>query len=152
MIRPAPGLAPEQQSEKVVVRLCLADEARGEKDASGDLDALPMLAIWHVIRNRALARDTTMKAEVLRPWQFSGFNQQGGHREQMLHYWQNDATAWTRADAVCDLAEAGFTVDPTEGANHYYALSMKEPPKWGRGHPTWNETVVLGGHVFGKQA
>ncbi len=151
MIKPAPGLSIEQQPEAVIVRLCLCDEARGEKDAGGDLDAGPMLAIWHVIRNRAMKRDGSLKAEVLRPMQFSGFNPEGGHREQMLLYWKSDPVSWTRADAVCDLAERGWTEDPTLGALNYYNPTTANPP-WGRGHAGWKEGPTIGSHVFGWAA
>ena len=148
MIKPAPGLGINEQSEAIVVRLCLCDEARGEKDQGGDLDAGPMLAIWHVIRNRALKRDTSMKAEILRDKQFSGFNPDGGHRDQMLLYWKTDPAGWTRADAVCDIAERGWTNDPTDGSLNYYNPSIAQPV-WGRGHPKWVEHVMIRNHCFG---
>lgn len=150
-MRPAPGLPLENQSESIIVRICLVDEARGEKDHGGDLDAMPMAAIWWVIRNRANLHHSTPKAEVLKPKQFSGFNVEGGHRAQLLYYWQNDAIAWERADAVCDLCELGLVKDPTNGATHYYNPAHADPP-WGRKHPGWQEHVVIRSHAFGIPA
>lgn len=45
------------------------------------------------------------------------------------------------ARAVVD----GTTPDPTGGATHYYAKSMKTPPKWVVGAI---KTVIIGNHVF----
>ncbi|WP_236189300.1 cell wall hydrolase [Pseudomonas pharyngis] len=45
------------------------------------------------------------------------------------------------ADQVID----GKVLDPTGGATHYYALSMKTPPAWAA---KAKQTLKLGGHVF----
>lgn|SRR5678809_1040350 len=153
MLRPDLDLPIEEQSEEVLCRVVLADEARGEKDLSGDLDAYPMLAVWCVVRNLARRRKSNMKTEILRPFAFSGFNVKGGHRDKLLRYPDTDLVAWTRADAVCDIAEQlnmrGLLVDPTGGADHYYNPAIVQPA-WGRGHPEWVETIVIGSHVFGR--
>ncbi|MNP80458.1 Cell Wall Hydrolase [compost metagenome] len=43
------------------------------------------------------------------------------------------------------LVVDGTTPDPTGGATHYYAKSMKTPPKWVAGA---TKTVTIGNHIF----
>jgi spore germination cell wall hydrolase CwlJ-like protein len=147
VVKPAPGLPIEQQSEPWIIRACVWAEARGETRRG-------QLAVLHVIRNRALHSDTTLKVQVLKPWQFSSFNaaDQTGQRAAMLKAHETDPKDWAAIDAVCELFEQGSTEDPTEGARHYYVTDMPNPPKWGRGHPGWMEHCVLGAHVFGIAA
>lgn len=127
-----------------MLRLCLWGEARGEQ-AEGQL------AVAWVIKNRADKQGNSIKEVILAPWQFSSFNHDDPNRDKMLSAHQFDPTGWARINAVCDLFESGYTIDPTKGATHYYVERMPNPPKWGRGHPTWDETAVVGRHVFGKQ-
>jgi len=47
--------------------------------------------------------------------------------------------------AVAKLVVDGGTPDPTGGSTHYYAKSMKTPPKWTVGA---KKTVTIGNHVF----
>ena len=145
MMRPVPGIPIEQQPEGVVLRMAGWAEARGEIRKG-------LLAVLWVIRNRALHADTSLKAEILKPWQFSSFNQADPNRDKMLRAWTDDSLAWAAVDAVCELFEAGSTEDPTDGARHYYVEKMPDPPKWGRGHPGWMEHCVIGRQVFGIAA
>ena len=144
MIKPAPGLKIEQQTEAWVLRACMWAEARGEP-------AVGRLAVAWTIRNRAVARDTSLKFEILKPWQFSSFNENDPNRELLLLAHKQDPAGWGAVDAIAELFENKATVDPTLGATHYYVLDMPNTPKWGRGHATWDETIVIGAHVFGKQ-
>ena len=147
MLKPVPGLQVDQQPEPVLLRMCGWAEARGEPRRG-------LLAVLHVIRNRALKADTTLAKEILRPWQFSAFNadEHTGQRRQMLEAHATDPRGWACVDAVCELFEQGCTGDPTEGATHYYVEKMENPPKWGRSHEGWQETRVIGLHVFGRAA
>ncbi len=142
MIRPAPGLTIEQQSEEVLLRACLWAEARGEP-------AVGRLAIAWVIKNRALHADSTMKAQILKPWQFSSFNQNDPNRELLLVAHKQDPGGWAAVDAICELFENRVTEDPTSGALNYYVEKMDKPPAWGRGYAGWMEHGVIGRHVFG---
>jgi len=145
MIRPAPGVDIELQPETALLRMVAWAEARGEPRRG-------LLGVLHVIRNRALRRDTTLKAEILRPWQFSSFNADDPNRPKMMTAAADDPLSWAAIDAICELFELGYTNDPSQGASHYYVEKMKNPPEWGRGHADWKETVVLGRHVFGVTA
>lgn len=145
MIKPVPGLPIEGQPESWVLRAVVWAEARGESSVG-------KLAVAWVIGNRAKNRGSTIKAEVLRPWQFSSFNHSDPNRSKLQTAHETDPDGWAACDAVCELFEKNSTLDPTLGASHYYVLTMPHPPVWGRGHKDWQETVVLGAHVFGKTA
>lgn len=145
MTRPAPGLTLDQQSEAIIIRLLLWGEARGEP-------VIGKLAVLYVLHNRAMKRDTSLKAEALRPLQFSCFNAEDPNRGKMLNAWKDDPIQWAICDAVASAYENGVTTDPTKGADHYYVTRMKHPPEWGRGHKDWIECAEIGHHVFGITA
>lgn len=144
MVRPIPGVLIEAQPEPVLLRMCGWAEARGEPRRG-------LLAVLHVIRNRALKADSTLGREITRPWQFSSFNQDDPNRGLLMKAADTDRVTWSAVDAVCELFEQGCTVDPTGGATHYYVDKMENPPKWGLGHPTWQDLGLIGRHRFGKQ-
>jgi spore germination cell wall hydrolase CwlJ-like protein len=135
----------EEQSEPVVLRMLAYGEARGE-------GGIGILAVLHVVMNRALKLDTTLKHEALRKRQFSCFNDEDPNRRELLMADIKSPNIWSAIDAICEVFERGFTLDPTKGASHYYVEHMENPPAWGRGHPDWKETAVLGHHVFGVAA
>jgi N-acetylmuramoyl-L-alanine amidase len=100
----------------------LWQEARGEPDEGRE-------AVAHVIWNRLQSRKwgTTLGAVCLAPLQFSGWNVHDPNRTAVALVPDDDA--------VLDhlrfiLAAAQNARDPTEGATHYYASSLKEPPYW----------------------
>lgn len=144
MTRPVPGLSIEQQPENIILRICLWAEARGES-------ALGRLAILYVLKNRALKHETSMKAEVLKPKQFSSFNADDPNRPHLLDAWDIDASGWAAVDAICSLFEQDGTVNPVADATHYYNPSVVQPA-WGRGHVGWKEDAQIGHHVFGVAA
>lgn len=139
--RPVPGLQIDQQPERVLHRLLLFGEARGEQDSGGTLEATAMLAVAWVPMNRTLRHRpaTTLKEEILRRWAFSCFNPNDPNRPLLLHAPSLDAVSWERADTVVDLLEARLTLDPSRGATHYCAVRL-----WGRepvspARPQWFE-------------
>lgn len=144
MIRPLADTHIEQQPESVITRLAVYGEARGES-------ALGMAAVWFVARNRAVRHVTDIKVQFLRPLQFSCFNENDPNREKLLTAHQTDLSGWARADAVCELCESSFLIDPTHGATHYYRPDVCDPP-WGRRSPEWRELATIGRHVFGRTA
>ena len=141
-MRPLTGVAIEQQPECVISRMALYGEARGES-------AIGAAAVWFVARNRAVLHVTDLKEQFLQPKQFSCFNEGDPNRAKLMRAWFNDGRHWSRAEAVCDLCESGFLIDPTHGATHYYNPAIADPP-WGRKHPDWRELAVIGEHVFGR--
>ena len=145
MIRPIPGLPIEDQNEPVVLTMLCWGEARGEPTRG-------KLAVLHVVRNRAMKRDTSMKVEALRKWQFSCFNDNDPNRKQFLSGPALGPSAWAECSAVVELVLGGDTTDPMLGATHYFVTSMTHPPPWGPGHPDWKELVVIHRHTFGTAA
>lgn len=143
MTGPSPGLPLEQQPGPVVERMNLWAEARGEGPVG-------MAAVWRVVEHRAGRRLTRRADEVLRRKQFSWTSEPDTVRRALLAY-RDDPVHWAIADAVCALGEAGLLGDPTNGATHYYNAALAAPA-WGRGHPGWVETAVIGRHVFGRAA
>jgi len=140
MIRPAPGIPIEQQPLPVLRRLLLWGETRGESNVG-------KLAVLCVVANR-VAKGGQWKAVILKPKAFSCFNPDDHNREKLLNAHNLEPNSWASVDAVCELWENGAIVDVTQGADHYYSFNIVTP-KWGRGHPDWQETVVIGNHVFG---
>ena len=138
---PDPGIPLEQQPAPAIERMNLYAEARGE-------GPLGMLAVWHVVANRAARRDTTRAEEIMRPLQFSWTRPSDPNYRAALNGYKADPVLWGICDAICSLAEAGYTIDPTGGALNYYAPLLCSPA-WGRGHEKWRETAVIGRHVFG---
>lgn len=141
---PVPGLQLESQPEGVLRRMVAWGEARGE-------GALGMLAVLCVVRNRALKKGKTESSIILAPLQFSSFNEDDANRAKLVNAYKDDPRGWAAADAVAALIESQATLDVTLGATHYYVLGQVDPP-WGRRHPGWRDTVVLGKHVFGVAA
>ncbi|MEY2849589.1 MAG: hypothetical protein RI885_2256 [Actinomycetota bacterium] len=159
MIHPDPEKLLEDQGAQILLRLLLWGEARGERDAGGDLDARGMLGVAWVAMNRSKDRSMTLPEVILQPWQFSCFNANDPNRASMLKAHELEPVAWSRADAVADLVEASLTIDPTKGASHYVVEAL-----WGRsGTAKWfgkieidaGRTVELariGHHVFARAA
>lgn len=141
-MKPIPGIQIEDQPEAALLPMVLWGEARGEP-------VLGKLAILWVIKNRAIRHGTTMKDQILRPKQFSSFNHDDPNRAKLLDAPALDHPSWVICEAVATLFPA--TNDPTIGATHYYAPAVVSPP-WGRGHPAWHETAVIGNHCFGIAA
>jgi spore germination cell wall hydrolase CwlJ-like protein len=141
-MKPDPELPIEQQSEKVLCRMCLWAEARGEP-------ALGKLAILSVIDNLALRHADSMKAVILHPKRFSSFNENDPNRDKLMSAYREDPLQWMVCDVICELHEARVTSDPTVGADHYYNPAVAQPA-WGRGAPDWKEGPVIGHHVFGN--
>jgi len=139
-MKPVPGLSIENQPEDVVLAMCLYGEARGEATVG-------KLAVAWVIKNRAQQRGSTIKQECLRPYQFSSFNDQDVNRGKLLTAYKTDPANWARCECVADILM--FTMDPTHGADHYYAPAIVHPT-WGEGNPNWIQTAEIGAHKFGK--
>lgn len=145
MIRPIPGMPIEDQPEPAVLAMLCWGEARGES-------VVGKLSVLHVVRTRALKRDTSMKAEALRRKQFSCFNEDDPNRAGMLFAHSAKPATWAECALVVELFLANVTLDPTKGATHYFVTKMDHPPAWGPGHADWVEHIVIGHHTFGTAA
>lgn len=117
-------------------------EARGE-------GVLGMQAVACVILNRVAKPrwwGSTITGVCLKAWQFSCWNP-GDPNARKLESLGEDAPGFREALDVARQAIAGTLDDITHGADHYYALSMKTPPRWAlKAEPV----AVIGGHAFFK--
>lgn len=146
MIRPAPGLPIEQQPEAWVECACVWAEARGEPTKG-------KLAVRCVIHTRAMTAGTSDKEQVLKPRQFSSFNADDPNRVKLLGAHLADPDGWAACEAVCDLFEAGLTLDPTMGATHYLNRdALLHQPSWSLAENGWEPHVIIGHHEFGRAA
>lgn len=112
MVKPLPGIQLEHQSSDFLIVACLWAEARGE-------GYIGMLAVLYVLANRVKRRGSSFPKEILKPWQFSSFNDNDPNRDKMLDAWKEDPAGWTLACEVLSDYQAGHTQDPTAGADHY---------------------------------
>ena len=128
----------EDQTGVVLARMALYGEARGERDANRDLDALGMYLVYCVIYTRTRLRKQTLAQVILSKWQFSFLNDGDPNRSKLLTAWHDDPVSWERADAVADIFESGCTWDPTDGATHYCTASLWNIDDAGRDHPRWH--------------
>lgn len=116
----------------------LARTLYGEAESGDESDAR---AIACVVMNRTVYPNwPASPAEVcLQPWQFSCWNQNDPNRARILQVTVGDAWFRVCRDIAADAIE-GRLRDETNGATHYYASWMKQPPKWARGHKPVHQT------------
>jgi len=117
---------------------------RGEAEAEGFIGKV---AVACVIRNRVLDRrwPDNYKGVMLQPWQFSCFLPDYFRERTLQHEWSKPFYRECRYAAFGIYAD--WVQDITNGANHYYASWMTEPPGW-RGDK--DPIFVTGKHLFFK--
>ena len=127
-----------------VLARTLWGEARGEGPAG-------QIAVAWTIRNRV--NDGKAKswwgegyAGVCQaPWQFSCWNKNDPNYPYLSGAKQIPPSQYALVVRAAKTVVDGATPDPTGGATHYYAKSMKTPPKWTVGA---KQTVTIGNHIF----
>lgn len=111
--------------EQIALRT-LWGEARGEPEEG-------QRAVAHVLINRM--RDgrwgKTLATVCLSRLQFSCWNASDPNRELMAAL-QDDGAELAKLKPVLESALKA-TQDPTNGATHYFSVSMIQPPKWSVG-------------------
>lgn len=130
-------------NERETLARTLWGEARGEGLGG-------MIAVAWVIRNRAAkpgwwGRDVSTVC--LKPWQFSCWNKGDPNYPYLSGQKPIPASQYAKALQAADAVLLNKEPDPTAGATHYYAKSMKTPPKWAA---TAKKTVTIGNHHFFK--
>lgn len=136
------------ERDVTVLALTLWAEARGEgKDG--------MVAVGWAIRNRVeidLGNDGKPDwwgegyTGVCRaPWQFSCWNKNDPNRPYLVGEKVIPPAQLALARICARDVITGAKPDPTGGATHYYATTMKTPPAWAK-HGT--KTCQIGRHVF----
>ncbi len=126
-------------SEHVAIRT-LWMEARGEPEAG-------QRAVAHVLVNRL--KDGrwghSLASVCLWPYQFSGWIPSDPNIKTMAAVDDKDPMLAKLAGFLAE-AVTGMASDPTQGATHYYAESMPNPPVWSRDKPF----IAIGRHRFFK--
>ena len=138
MTRAIPGIPIEQQSARWLYIATLWGEARGEPTRG-------KLAVGWVIRNRSRRRNQAIQEVCLAPKQFSCWNPDDPNRSKMLAAYDTDPGTWGMCEAVVDLIDSGDTMDPTTGADHYFAHQSIAEPSWAA---RMKVTAEIGRHRF----
>jgi len=138
----------EYRKEFAVVIACLILEATGEGKTG-------MQAVMNVIQNRAGKSKNIhdLAKQVLKPYQFSAFNDVTVHNKKELHdllIRSSGDPNWELAIDIVHAATRGSLIDITDGATHYYAAWMdeKRPPKWSS---VFTFLKKIGNHKFYKE-
>lgn len=116
-------------------------EARGEPDKG-------LIAVAWTIRNRADDPKwwgSNIETVCLKPKQFSCWNKGDPNYPYLMGLRSIPARDYVRMREAAISVIDGHQSDPTGGATHYHAKSMRNYPGWTLGATM---TVVIGGHVF----
>lgn len=137
----APSTNSTDLTELQIVACTLWGEARNQGEEG-------MRAVASVISNRwrtGYRRCATARAVCLDPWQFSCWLKTDPNLPRMLAVARKPDGPYRQALTLAEELLQRTLVDITRGARHYYAVSMRQPPKWARGkYPC----VVIGDHLF----
>lgn len=152
---PIPGLTIESQPDDILCGMLAWGEARGESEQG------KAAVIW-VAKNRALKNGRGIHREILKPWQFSAFNEGDPNRAKMLEPTKHDAPeVWDECYRIAVGVLNGAIDDPTNGATHYCTTAIwGEQTKPGFGVQWYHaieiesgrtvETARIGHHVFAR--
>lgn len=123
-----------------LLSLCIAGEARGE-------DVKGMMAVGCVVRNRLEGSGfgKTWQEVILRPAQFSCFNQSDPNRAFLLKFdFESRSGRFFRWIARGIIS--GMIPDLTGGATHYHSKRIPKPRGWDGLEPV----AEIGNHIFYK--
>ena len=139
--RMAKYLLTDKDNEIDLMARTLYGEARGEGDQG-------MQAVANVIMNRVNAGKwygKTVEEVVLKPKQFSCWNESDPNREKIVQVTASNPT-FLRALAISKGAYEGTLDDITRGATHYHYYQIT--PIWA---DKMEPTVRIGNHIFYKE-
>jgi len=112
-----------------------------------------MHAVKNVLQNRAIKRASNEAGEALRPKQFSmwnkatnGVNVRSDFDRKKLQDVIDLYIEHPKWKTAVGMSKR-YLQDITDGATLYYAHKKINPPSWTK---NWTQTVVIGGHTFGK--
>jgi spore germination cell wall hydrolase CwlJ-like protein len=127
----------QEQTELILLALCIWGEARGESKQGKE-------AVAHVVMNRykhPKRFGKTVKEVILRPKQFSCFNAGSSSKDKMLSIPADDV--WTACLSAAQSVYLGKVKDNTMGATHYCRHDCF--PSWRK---KMTQTTKIGDHVF----
>ena len=116
-------------------------EGRGESWEGKIAIAFTLINRWREDRGQ-FARDDTLATACLRHVQFTAWNMGDPNFEKLHEVQWNDASLRECLKAVLHALDHPGD-DPTAGARHYHAKSVK--PSWIKGH---RPSAEIGGHLF----
>ncbi|MDP3372575.1 MAG: cell wall hydrolase [Candidatus Paracaedibacteraceae bacterium] len=123
-------------------------EARGEYTrVDGGLSAL--IAVGNVIMNRVDQKSwfgRSIRDVCLKPYQFSCWNDTDVNRQKLINVTPS-CSLYKECLAVAEAISRYRYPDLTKGADHYYSVDLKVPPKWAL---SAKECVHIGKHRFFK--
>lgn len=129
-------------SDVSLMALCIWREARGESPDG-------QLGVGHVIQNRAKKGGWwghDIHSVVLKPWQFSSFNAGDPNSTR----WPDDESgSWTNCLSAATAVIVGKVADITNGATHYFDVSIPWPKAWGQ-ESEYENTLNIGRLRFYK--
>ncbi len=131
----------EDHDDITLLTMCIWGEARGE--------ALPaQLAVGFTVRNRVRNPrwwGRSWREVILKPYQFSAFNQRDPNREKMKDPLAEgrDGRVWRQCLWVAWGVYYHLMEDTTGGATHYVRKGLK--PRWAQGE---KPCAVIGNHEF----
>jgi N-acetylmuramoyl-L-alanine amidase len=134
----------ERSSDAELLARCIWGEARSESIEG-------KLAVAHVVLNRVKAQSyygRTVKEVMLKPWQFSCFNENDPNLAKILGL-KTDNPGLAYCQAVADMALLSHSQDPTGGATHYHTTSIK--PSWANSSQM-TFLCRIGNHLFYRES
>lgn len=117
-----------EKTDENALALTIIGEARGEGSQG-------MQAVGNSIMNRVAKKSwygLTPCEVCFKPWQYSCWNAEDPNRAYLENI-TADNGLFATALGIAQGVIAGTLPDLTHGATHYYATSMKTPPRWALG-------------------
>ena len=138
-----------EYTRKQLLAMTIWGEARGEMKNS----PLGGILVGQVIINRWKKPcwwGRSLKGVILKPWQFSCWNDNDPNKEKMYAVMDNmaaggDDKLMRQCMHIAQGLILGYYMDYSGGANHYFSMNMSRPPKWSRGK---TPVRIEGNHAF----
>lgn len=134
-----PEAKPFQPGDLEILARTIVGEARGEPFEG-------QVAVAWVVRNRSafpVRFGAGISGVCLKPLQFSCWNRTDPSFHRVVTAALPDPV-YAKALAAAALVLTGEVMDPTHGADHYIATSIK-PPSWAK---SMKVTATIGRHIF----
>ncbi|MDR7269234.1 hypothetical protein J2X20_001863 [Pelomonas saccharophila] len=137
----APTVSSTTLSDREVVACTLWGEARNQGERGMRAVASVIANRWHShYRRRQSAREVCLD-----PWQFSCWLKNDPNLPRMLAVARQPDAPYQQALALADPLLQGTLQDITQGARHYFAVTLRKPPAWAAGK---SPCAVIGDHLF----